>query len=154
AIWLRSAAGASSGNRDNSVANFYFGGFGNNYVDSGTIKRYRDYDSLPGFGINEISGQSFARELVEWTLPPYVFESGGTPALYLNWLRPALFGAGLWTDPGSSTYRKAYASVGVQADLRFHVLHRYDMTLSFGYAMGFENSQRKGDEWMVSLKIL
>ena len=34
-IWLRSAAGIGTGNRDNPVANFYFGGFGNNYVDSG-----------------------------------------------------------------------------------------------------------------------
>ena len=35
--------------RDDPVANFYFGGFGNNYVDSRTIKRYREYDAFPGF---------------------------------------------------------------------------------------------------------
>src|SRR4029453_5094186 len=48
-VWLRSAAGAASGDRNNTVANFYFGGFGNNYVDSGTVQRYREYGSLPGF---------------------------------------------------------------------------------------------------------
>jgi hypothetical protein len=153
-IWLRSAAGASSGARDDPNANFYFGGFGNNYVDNGEVKRYRDYDSLPGFGINEISGQSFARQMVEWNLPPVVLESAGTPAFYLNWLRPAVFASALWTDPGNATYRKTQSSLGTQIDLRFHVLHWYDMTLSFGYAMGFEDSRRKGDEWMVSLKIL
>ena len=153
-IWLRSAAGASTDQRDNPMANFYFGAFGNNYVDNGEVKRYRDYDSLPGFGINEISGQSFARQMVEWNLPPLVLESAGTPAFYLNWLRPAVFASALWTDPGNATYRKARSSLGTQVDLRFHVLHWYDMTLSFGYAMGFENSHRKGDEWMISLKIL
>jgi hypothetical protein len=136
------------------VANFYFGGFGNNYVDGGPEKRYREYGSLPGFGIDEISGQSFVREMVEWNLPPIVFESAGAPGFYLNWLRPAVFAAGLWTDPGNSSLRKDHASLGTQVDLRFHVLHRNDMTLSFGFAVGFQNSRRAGDEWMISLKIL
>jgi hypothetical protein len=153
-VWFRTAAGVSSGNRDISIANFYFGAFGNNYVDSGEIKRYRDFESMPGFGINELSGQSYVREMVEWNLPPVVFESAGTPGLYLNWLRPAVFVAGLWTDPGEPAFRQNYQSVGAQADLRFSVLHRYDMTLSIGYALGFQSGRRRGDELMFSLKIL
>jgi len=153
-IWLRSAAGAGSGNRANPVANFYFGAFGNNYVDRGPEKRYRDYDSMPGFGIDEISGHNFARELVEWNLPPVVFESVGTPVLYLNWLRPAVFAAMLWTDPTHAARRQDYTSLGTQVDLRLRVLHWYDMTLSVGYAVGFKGSRRSGDELMVSLKLL
>jgi hypothetical protein len=153
-VWFRTAAGVSSGNRDISVANFYFGAFGNNYVDSGEIKRYREYSSMPGFGIDEISGQSYVREMVEWNLPPVVFESAGTPGLYLNWLRPAVFAAGLWTDPDESAFRHDYQSLGAQADLRFSVLHRYEMTLSVGYALGFQGGRRRGDELMISLKIL
>jgi len=153
-IWLRSAAGVGTGRRDNPVANFYFGGFGNNYVDSGSIKRYREYYSMPGFEIDEISALSFARQLVEWNLPPVVFESAGTPAFYLNWLRPAVFLTGLWTDPTDATHRNNYQSVGGQIDLRFSLLHWYEMTLSAGYAVGFKGGQRTGSEWMVSLKIL
>jgi hypothetical protein len=153
-IWLRSSAGFGTGNRSNPVANFYFGGFGNNYVDSRTIKRYREYESMPGFGIDEIAGLSFAREMVEWNLPPIVFESAGTPALYLNWLRPAVFASMLWTDPANASRRQDYTSMGTQLDLRFHVLHWYDMTLSLGYAVGFKGSHRSGDELMLSLKIL
>jgi hypothetical protein len=153
-VWLRSAAGVSSGDSDNPVANFYFGGFGNNYVDSGPEKRYREYYAMPGFGIDQISGQSFVRELVEWDLPPTVFESVGTPGLYLNWLRPAVFAAELWTDSGNSSLHKNYTSLGTQVDLRFRVQHWYDMTLSVGYAVGFQGSRRAGDEWMISLKIL
>jgi hypothetical protein len=153
-IWLRTAAGFGTGNRDNPVANFYFGSFGNNYVDSGSIKRYREYESMPGFGIDEIVGLSFAREMVEWNLPPIVFESAGTPGLYLNWLRPAVFAAMLWTDPANASRRQDYTSLGTQLDLRFHVLHWYDMTLSVGYAVGFQGSRRRGDELMISLKIL
>jgi len=153
-LWLRTAAGYVEGDPDLPLANFYFGGFGNNYVDSREVKRYRDWYSFPGFGINEIAGQSFVRPMVEWNITPYVFESAGTPALHLAWLRPAVFASALWTDVESSSLRKDYASVGAQADLRFSVLHWYDMTLSVGYAVGFREGRRAGDEWMVSLKIM
>jgi len=153
-IWLRSAAGVSTGDRNNPIANFYFGGFGNNYVDHAPEKRYREYDSMPGFGIDEINGQSFVRQMAEWNLPPIVFEAVGTPGFYLNWLRPAVFATGLWTDPGNSRFRKDYANMGAQLDLRFHVMHIYDMTLSVGYAVGFQGSRQRGDELMISLKIL
>jgi hypothetical protein len=153
-IWLRSAAGVGNGDRDNVVANYYFGKFGNNYLDDNSVKRYRDYDSLPGFGIDAISALNFVREMAEWNLPPYAFESAGTPALYLSSLQPSLFAGGLWADPGNASRRKNYASVGVQADLRLNVLHWNDMTLSFGCAEGFRDGRHAGTEWMVSLKIM
>ena len=153
-IWLRTAAGFANGNRNSTVANFYFGSFGNNYVDDKSIKRYREYSSFPGFGIDEISALSFVRVMGEWNLPPYVFEDAGTPSLYLNFLRPSVFVAGLWGDPGNSTLRKQYTSAGGQLDLRFSILHWYDMVLSAGYAVGYRGSQRAGSEWMISLKIM
>jgi hypothetical protein len=153
-IWLRSAAGGANGDRNNTLANFYFGGFGNNYVDSRSVQRYRDYDRLPGFGIDEVSGLSFVRELVEWNLPPYVFESAGTPGFYLNWLRPTVFATALWTNVVNSERRQDYANVGAQVDLRFNVFHWYDMTLSAGYAVGYQGGKRAGSEWMLSLKIM
>jgi hypothetical protein len=153
-IWLRSAAGFANGDRNSTVANFYFGGFGNNYVDDKTIKRYREYSSLPGFGIDEVSALSFVREMLEFNLPPFVLESAGSPGLHLTWLRPSVFAAGLWANPGNATLRQEYTSVGAQADLYFSILHRYDMTLSAGYAVGYRGGQRSGGEWMLSLKIM
>ena len=153
-LWLRSAAGYSDGDRNDPFANFFFGGFGNNYVDSLSIKRYREYDSFPGFAIDEIRGRSFARQMVEWNLPPMIFESVGTPSFHLTWLRPAVFASALWTDPERSELRSRYGSAGTQVDLRFSVLHWFDMTLSAGYAVGFRGRQRAGDEWMLSLKIM
>jgi len=94
------------------------------------------------------------RAMGEWNITPYVFESAGTPSLYLHWLRPSVFVAGLWGDPGNATLRKTYTSVGGQLDLHVSVLHWYDMTLSAGFAVGYTGSQRTGTEWMISLKIL
>ena len=60
-VWLYNAAGVASGNRENVLASFYFGGFGNNYVDDGEVKRYREFDSFPGFEIDELAGRDFAK---------------------------------------------------------------------------------------------
>ena len=92
--------------------------------------------------------------MVEVNLPPVIFERVGTPGAYAAWLRGSIFGSALWTDPTSSQRRKDYASVGTQWDLRFSVLHWYDMTLSVGFATGFQGGKRAGDEWMISLKVL
>jgi hypothetical protein len=152
--WLRSAAGAANGKRTSDIANFYFGGFGNNYVDSRSVKRYRNYDSFPGFEIDEISALNFVRSTAELNLPPYVFQSAGTPSMYAHWLRASAFVSGLWSDPGNAALRKDYASAGMQMDLKFSTLHWYEMTLSIGYAVGYKGGRRAGDEWMISLKIL
>ena len=107
------------------------------------MKRYREYTSLPGFSIDEVSAQSFVREMLEWNLPTVVFESVGSPGLYVNWLRPSVFAAGLWTDQANTALRKNYATVGVQADTHFSILHWYDMTLS-GVSSGLpERSARR-----------
>lgn len=155
-LWSRTAIGAAHGDRRDSAANFYFGAFGNNYVDDGTVKRYREYYAMPGFGINELAAQRFVKQTVEWNLPPYVFERAGRPDFFLQSLRPAVFATGLVTDPANSRSeaRRTYASVGGQVDLRFSVLHWYELTLSLGYAVGFRGSERAGSEWMVSLKVL
>ena len=153
-VWLRTAAGFANGDRNSTVANFYFGGFKNNYVDDKSVKRYRQWDTFPGFEIDQIAALNFVRVMGEWNLPPYIFESAGTPSLYLNWMRPSVFATEMWGDPGNSTLRKRYTSLGGQVDLRFSVLHWSTMTLSAGYAVGYQGSQRVGTEWMLSLKIM
>jgi hypothetical protein len=152
--WLYNSAGVANGKRDNSLANFYFGGFGNNYVDDGEVKRYRDYNSFPGFDIDELGGQNFAKSVLELNLPPLRFEEVGTPGFFLSWARPALFASALVTDPGNDSHRRTLYNAGLQVDLSFTVMNRLPMTISFGYAAGFEGGRKQGDEWMLSLKIL
>jgi hypothetical protein len=153
-IWLRSAAGIANGDPGNVVANFYFGAFGNNYIDDHSVQRYREYYAMPGFQIDQIGALNYVREMLDWNLPPYIFASAGTPGFYLTWLRPALFAAQLWTDPGNAARRADYTSTGGQVDLSFTILNRYTMTLSGGYAVGYQPSHRTEDEWMLSLKIM
>jgi len=152
-IWFYNAGGIANGDRLNTLTNYYFGGFGNNYVDDGEVKRYREYYAMPGFEIDAISARDFVKSVGEWNLPPIRFESVGSPGFFLSWIRPAMFAAVLVADPGKS-YERTFTSLGFQLDLQFTLMHRLPMTLSAGYAAGFRKGDKLDDEIMISLKIL
>lgn len=152
-IWLYTAAGGVGGDRDSSLSSFYMGAFGNNYVDDREVKRYREFDSFPGFEINEIEARTFARSVVEINLPPLRFEDVGASSFFLSSLRPAVFAGGLVLEPANGE-RRFLQTIGVQLDWNFTVAHRLPMVLSVGYAEGFEEGERQGGEVLFSLKIM
>jgi len=153
-IWVRSAAGFSPRDRDEPFANFFFGGFGNNYVDHGDEKRYRSVYSFPGAELNEIAGRNFVKSTVEWNLPPWRFRRAGTPGLYATWARPALFVTGLMTNIESKEARRSAVDLGGQLDFRISLISTLDLTVSIGGAVAFEDGAAPRREAMFSLKIL
>jgi hypothetical protein len=152
-VWLYSSAGTADGNRLNPLANFYFGGFQNNYVDDGDVRRYRNYSTLPGFEIDEVSGSDFYKTVLEWNLPPVRFREAGKPGLFLKHIKPALFVSGLVVDSGEPWERRL-SNIGFQLDFEFTLVHRLPMVMSIGYAAGFEHGDKRDDEVMFSIKIL
>jgi len=153
-LWLRSSAGHAFGDRTEPSANYYFGGFGNNWVDRGSIKRYREHYSLPGWELNELPAHNYGRALLEWNLPPWRFGRLGRAAFYATWIRAALFAAGVIANPDFEPERSWAGSAGVQVDLRLTMFANQNLTLSGGYAVGLHEGERHGDELMISLKIL
>jgi hypothetical protein len=156
-LWLRSGVAASAGSRTNPLANFYLGGFGNNYVDSaahGGAQRYRDLLSMPGFGLDALPGKSLAKTTLEWSLPPIRFEALGSPGFFVSWARPELFAGALETDPTSSAFRRTAHDFGAQLDFQLHVMHREPMMLSIGVAKGTASNGLGDREFMLSLQIL
>ncbi|HEX7078961.1 MAG TPA: hypothetical protein VF363_11105 [Candidatus Eisenbacteria bacterium] len=153
-LWVRNAAGMSPGDRDEPFANFYFGGFGNNWIDYQEPKRYRDAESFPGTALNAIAGRNYAKVLLDWNLPPVRFRRVGGLSLYATWLRMSLFTSGLVTNVDDGASRRTLGDVGAQADVRLQLLTQQPLTLSFGYARAVERHGGSDDEWMVSLKLL
>jgi hypothetical protein len=153
-VWVRSAVGASPGSREEPFANFFFGGFGNNWIDHGDEKRYRVYDAFPGANLNEIGGRNFVRSTLEWNLPPLRFRRAGSPGLYLTWMRPAVFAGGLATNVEHEASRRVLTNVGGQLDFQLTALSNLDMTVSVGGAVAFEDGFRPRREIMISFKIL
>ncbi len=151
-VWLYSAAGIAGGDRNNPLLPYYLGSFENNYVDDGEVKRYRQYDSFPGFAIDAISAREFAKTVGELNLPPIRFSDVGVPSLYLSSVRTAVFAGVMEAQPplgGPQTYE----SVGGQMDFNFTLALRLPMTFSVGYARGFQAGGNHG-EVLISLKVL
>jgi hypothetical protein len=153
-LWIRAAAGKSYGDRTNPFANFYFGAFGNNYVDHGSISRYRDYYSFPGVALDQLAATSFGKLMGEWNLPPVKFRRVGTTWLYGNWARLSLFSAGLATNLGSFATRNYYVDFGGQLDFRVVLFTYLNTTFSAGYAGATDRNGHVSTEYMISLKIL
>lgn len=152
-IWLRGAAGVGVGDRISPFANFYFGGFGNNYIDYRDEKRFREFYSFPGVELNSIAGTTFGKALVEWLLPPIRFKSVGNSSFYLTWLRPTLFASTISTNFDDAGLRTNFYNFGGQLDFRFNVLSNLKLTFSAGFALATETSMKPTNEWMFSLKI-
>jgi hypothetical protein len=153
-IWLRSSIGYAYGDRLDPFANFYFGGFGNNYIDAQGEKRYREYYSFPGSELNYIGGTNYGKLLLEWNLPPLRFSNIGFTSFFLNYARTSLFSGVIITNVDSKEYQRSLLDLGAQVDFRTILLFNLKMTFSVGYAVAFEKNQRLTDELMLSLKIL
>jgi hypothetical protein len=151
-LWIRSSAGGAFGAASDPFANFYFGAFGNNWVDKGNISRYREYYSFPGVAIDQIGANSFAKGMAEWDLTPLHFRDLGTTKLYSNWARLALFTGGLAANPASSDH-SGYADAGAQLDFRLVLFSQVKSTFSTGFAAAHDRSDHTRTELMFSLKI-
>ncbi|MEJ2580037.1 MAG: hypothetical protein P8127_00110 [Acidobacteriota bacterium] len=153
-LWLRSSAGYSWGDPENTLSNFYFGAFGNNWVDYQEVRRYHEYYSFPGLEINQLGASNFGKLVVEWELPAVRFKRAGIPALYCTWASPSLFGSAIVTDLNDSEFRREIFNFGAQIDFKLVIFTNLSTTFSVGYARAIESGQPSFDEFMISLKIL
>lgn len=153
-LWIRTAAGYSPGDRNSSFANFYFGGFGNNWVDHQEVKRYRSYYAFPGLELNEAGGTNFGKLMLELTLPPARFKRFGVPNFYCTWAHVTLFTSGLLVNMDDDALRQKLLNVGGQVDFKFVLFTSLESTFSLGYAAAFERGMPARREFMISLKIL
>ena len=152
-VWIYAHGGIAGGDRTSPLSAFYFGSFRNNYVDDRPEKRYREMESFPGFSIDEIAARRFAKLTGEINLPPVRFAEVGTPAFFLSYVRPAIFGGGMATEaPDKSSHN--YANLGAQLDLNFTVALRLPMIFSVGAAAGWRDGHYRKTEWLASLKIM
>jgi hypothetical protein len=153
-LWIRGSAGYSFGDRYNPFSNFYFGGFGNNWVDHQEIKRYREEYSFPGVEIDNIGGVVFAKGMLEWDLPPIRFRRFGIQSFYCNWARVGLFTSAIVANFDRSGEQQVVGNAGGQIDFRLVMFSSLESTLSLGFAVAAHQNQRLTNEFMISLKIL
>ncbi len=153
-VWIRSSTGKSFGDRTQPFANFFFGGFGNNWIDHQGVSRYREYYSFPGVELNQIGATDFAKTLVEWNLPPKHFRHLGATYLYCNWARLTLFSGVIGGNLASSPDRRIVGNAGMQLDFKVVISSYLNTTFSVGGAATQDRNGRRSQELMISLKLL
>lgn len=153
-VWVRSATGKSFGNRAEPFANFFFGGFGNNWIDHQQVSRYREYFAFPGVELNQIGATDFAKSMLEWNLPPKHFRRLGTTYFYVNWARLTLFSGLVAGNMASSRDRQLFGNAGAQLDFKVVLSSYLNTTFSVGGATSRDRNGRTSQELMVSLKLL
>ena len=154
-VWLRGSAGFSPQDRNEPFANFYFGGFGNNYVDHRDPKRYRESESFPGAEINEIGGRNFLKAPPSGTCRRCDSRGLARPVSMRRGCGPAIFVSGLATNlDAAATPGTAATSIGSQLDLRLTVISSVDVTVSFGAAAVLEEGYQARNAVMASVTLL
>jgi hypothetical protein len=116
-VWLRNAVGFSPDDRAEPFANFFFGAFGNNYVDHGDAKRYRG-SAVSRSGHQRDRRPEFRADDDRVEPAADAVQTGGHAGRLLSWLRPALFASGLLTN---WTARPTAARQAVRRSSRFAV---------------------------------
>ena len=154
-LWLRASGGSAlHGDRSNAFAQFFFGGFGNNWVDYRDVRQFRATESFPGIGIDDIGGSSYGKAQIEWVLPPLRFRRVGIPSFYLQWADLSLFTTGIVTDVDRAASRRTLESAGAQLDFRLVTLSHLESTLSLGVALAHEEGAPVHSAGMFSFKIM
>jgi hypothetical protein len=154
AIWARFSTGKSWGDVNNPFANFYFGAFGNNYVDARPVDQYRQYFSFPGVRIDQISATSFGKAMAEYQFSPIRFRHLGSTWLYANWARFSTFSSAMFTNIGNTGARAFYVDLGTQLNVRLVLFTYLNTTFSAGYAGAADQNGHISGEYMFSLKVL
>ncbi|MEI6049888.1 MAG: hypothetical protein WCS03_13365 [Bacteroidota bacterium] len=154
-LWFRTSLGQSFGQSDKTNSYFYFGGFGNNYLDYRSSQQYREMSSFPGMQIDAISAMNYGKLSMEVNLKPIRFRKFGFKGLYSTYGRLTMFGMGLFTNiaydkPELSQIN--YYSSGAQLDFEIVLFSLLKSTLSLGYSRAYSTTH-PNDQFMVSLKL-
>jgi hypothetical protein len=151
-MWFRTSLGQSFGDSKKSNSYFYFGGFGNNYLDFRSAQQYRDMSSFPGVEIDQISALNYGKLITEIDFKPLRFRNLGFLGFYSTYARFSLFGMGLCTNVANSQPQLNYFASGAQLDFELVLFSLLKSTLSFGFSRAY-GPMPNSDQFMVSLKL-
>jgi hypothetical protein len=151
-LWFRTSMGQSFGESDKTNSYFYFGGFGNNYLDYRSAQQYREMSSFPGVDIDQISALNYGKISTEINFKPIRFKRFGWKGFYSTYARFTLFGMGLFTNFANDQPQQNFFSSGIQLDMEIVLFSLLKSTLSLGFSRAY-GPMIPNDQFMVSLKL-
>jgi len=153
-FWIRNSIGQAFGDRTSSLANFYFGGFRNNYLDWQPSEHYRKTLAFPGVRIDSIPAYNYVKTMGELNLKPLRLRDVGFAWLYPTYVKASVFGTHLMTNFGRPQELSHIFNAGAQVDIQLVLFTYLKTTWSAGYARCFGQDGPGANGWMFSLKLL
>ncbi|MFQ5675640.1 MAG: TolB family protein, partial [bacterium] len=146
---IKVASGYTYNPDDLAIGKLYFGGFGNRELENKEVRQYREMLRFPGRAIYSMAANSFAKIMLEQTLPPLKFGGVNVGQHFLERLDASIYSQGLIRD---SSMENALINLGVQVNLVFKHWFNLDSTFSAGVAQAWsENGTFR--EWFLSYKL-
>ncbi|MBI9073442.1 MAG: hypothetical protein JEY94_17700 [Melioribacteraceae bacterium] len=137
-------------------ARFYFGGFGNRYVENQHVKHYRKVFRMPGFDLYSIPANGFAKLQIENNFPPIRATNIGLGQHLLNHIDFSVYANALYCVqdfmPGNVQNNELF-SVGGQINFIFKHWFNLESTFSAGIAAAYDNKFHDY-QWFLSYKLL
>ena len=149
-LHLQIAGGYTNAPEDEVLGQFYFGGFGNLFVENKNVKQFRDPFRFPGAPIYSMPAGGFAKVMVEHNLPPIRFPGARVGSHFLSHIDASRFAQGLILDERPSSLGR---NLGAQVNLVFKHWSNLESTLSTGIARAWFGD-RSSWEWILSIKLL
>jgi hypothetical protein len=145
---VQTAAGIAAG-KELMLGRFYFGGFGNRWLEDQASTGFRQLGNFPGLAYKSLPADRFVKFGIETLLPPIdVAKQFGF--LGLHKAAVYVFSQSLFFHHQS--WLCAF-NAGVQTDFSVRLFYLLESTFSFGYATAWTGSKRD-QEFMISLKLL
>ncbi|MFQ6114633.1 MAG: hypothetical protein ACE5NG_11225, partial [bacterium] len=149
-LHFKLASGYLRTRKDLAIGKFYFGGFGNQYLENKDVKQYRNVFRFPGVPIYSLVTGRFAKVMIENNLPPLRLDNFKLGKHFLSYVNAAWFAQGLILD---SAREGKWISLGGQINFVFKHWFNLETTLSAGVAQAW-SQHGNSREWFISFKLL
>jgi hypothetical protein len=146
---VQTAAGQTWGNFIGAGL-FYFEGFGNQLLEEGTNRRYRQIENFPGLADNSQIADRFAKLTVE-NLFPSVKIGKRFGDSYLRRADISVFHQRLYSEFEDTDAQ--YYNVGFQSNWYFTNFYTINATLSLGFARAWDQAGDSYDEFFLYIKL-
>ena len=137
--------------KDNmAIGKFYFGGFGNRYLENESPMQYRKVFRFPGRPIYSLPAKHFVKFMLENKLPPLWFGNLYIGQHSLHRLDLSIYSQTLIMDP---TWKDSWINLGTQINFHFRHWFNLESTISIGFARAWNRYQSSWG-WFISFKPL
>ncbi|RKZ75404.1 MAG: hypothetical protein DRR19_29360 [Candidatus Parabeggiatoa sp. nov. 1] len=129
---------------------FYFEGFGNQLLEAGTNRRYRQIENFSGLGDNSQIADRFAKFTVENIFPSVKIGQRFGDS-YLRRADISVFHQRLYSEFEDTSAQ--YYNLGIQSNWYLTNFYTIDATLSLGFARAWDQAGNDYDEFFLYIKL-